>query len=91
MGGIIVIGSDTFFNTQHIAAGVVRTQLVRLFDRNSAVPEYGFGYLFWLGLFIVAGVARFGFMIRHLSVLLLRPLHLNVVLVAWPAAVMMSA
>jgi hypothetical protein len=91
LGGIIVIASDTFLNTQHIAAGVVRAQLVRLFDRNSAGPEYGFGYILWLGLFVVAGVARFGFMIRHLSVLPLRPRHLNAVLVAWPAVVMVSA
>jgi hypothetical protein len=91
LGEIIVIGSDTFLNTQHIAAGVVRAQLVRLFDRDSAVPEYGFGYLFWLGLFVVAGVARFGFMIRHLSVLPLRPLHLNALLVAWPAAILVPA
>jgi hypothetical protein len=85
---VIVVVLDTFFNTQHLAAGVVRAQLVRLFDRQATTSEFGFGYIFWLALFIVAGVGRFGFMIRHLRVLPMRPLQLNTMLVVWPAGVL---
>lgn len=91
LAGGIVMALDTFFGTRHLAAGVVRAQLVWLFDRNSAAPEYGFGYIFWLIMFLLAGAARFGFMIRHLRVLPLRPVQMNALLVAWPAGVLLPA
>jgi hypothetical protein len=87
---ITVVALDTFRNTQQLAAGVVRAQLLQLFDSNSAGPEFGFGYIFWLMMYFLASVARFGSIIRHLRVLPVRPLQLNAIFVAWPAAVLVT-
>ena len=87
---VAVVALDTFYNTNRLAAGVVRNQLVQLFDPNSAGREFGFGYIFWLIMFFLGTLARFGLIMRHLRVLPVRRLQLNVILVAWPAAVLLT-
>jgi hypothetical protein len=87
---VTVVAIDTFYNTQRLATGVVRAQLVQLFDSRSAGREFGFGYIFWLIMYFLATVARFGFIIRHLRVLPVRAVQLNAIFVAWPAAVLVT-
>jgi hypothetical protein len=89
--GLLVFGVGTFMRSSEGNESFFQMQHLLLFDPGIA-PQRGrvFDLLIWLALFVATLVSRFPEIIRHLRVLPIGALRLNLLLVLWPALMVLT-
>jgi hypothetical protein len=89
--GVVVFVTGALMHSPASYGGFLRMQSLLLFD-GAIAQERGqvFDLIIWYGLFAGTLVSRFPAMIRHLRVLPLRASQLNMLLVAWPALMLLT-
>lgn len=89
--GVVVFVTGALMHSPASYGGFLRMQRLLLFD-GTVAQERGtvFDLIIWCGLFAATLVSRFPAMIRHLRVLPLRASQLNMLLVAWPALMLLT-
>jgi len=89
--GLLVFVAGTFMQSSEGDGGFLAMQHLLLFDPSLTVQRgQVFDLLIWLALFVTTLVSRFPEIIRHLRVLPVGALRLNLLLVLWPALMVLT-